>query len=307
MAIPDYQMIMLPLLEHLADKRERSSRETLDALVKALSLTEEECNELLPSGRQAVFTNRVAWAKVYLKKAGLIESPRRGMYRITPRGLNVLQQKPLTIDNEFLKQFPEFVDLVGGELPEVQDHTDSPTLHGTLVSDQTPEEQLEEAYGSIRHQLASELLARIKECSPEFFEYLVVDLLVKMGYGGSHKDAAATVGRSGDGGIDGIIKEDRLGLETIYIQAKRWVGVVGRPEIQQFAGALQGQRARKGVFITTSDFSAAAMNYARAIDNRIVLVNGTQLADLLITYDIGVTTVTSYDVKKIDLDYFTEE
>jgi restriction system protein len=229
------------------------------------------------------------------------------MYRITQRGLNVLKQKPSTINIEFLGQFPEFAGSVGGKPPDAQGHTDSPTLHDALVSDKTPEGQLEEAYGSIRHQLASELLTRIKECSPEFFENLVVELLLKMGYGGSHKDAAATVGRSGDGGTDGIIKEDRLGLETIYIQAKRWEGVVGRPEIQQFAGALQGQRAKKGVFISTSDFFAAAVSYARTIDNRIVLINGTQLADLLITYDIGATTVTSYEVKRIDLDYCTEE
>jgi len=304
MAIPDYQTIMLPLLKHLADKQERSNQETFDALAAEFNLSDEERKVLLASGKQTVFTNRIAWAKVYLKKALLIDSPKRGYYKITERGLDVLQQSPAAIDNNFLKQFPEFEEFTKTRVKPktVEKGVDEPFDNG-----KTPEDYLEYGYARVRQGLAAELLNHIKECTPSFFESLVLDVLLRMGYGGSRQDAAKTVGRGSDGGIDGIIKEDRLGLDRVYIQAKRWEGTVGRPEIQKFAGALQGRRAKKGVFITTSSFTKEAEEYTKLIDSNIVLIDGEQLVNLMIDNDVAVTKVTSYDVKKVDLDYFTEE
>jgi restriction system protein len=306
MAIPDYQTIMLPLLKHLSDREERSTQETFDALADAFNLSEEERKELLASGNQPIFTNRIAWAKVYLKKAGLIESPKRGYYQITDRGLDVLRQNPATVDNKFLMQYPEFEEFMKTRTKPKGDKADS----GVDVppdTDKTPQDYLEYGYARVLQELAGELLTRIKECTPSFFERLVLKLLFEMGYGGSRQEAAKTVGRSGDGGIDGIIKEDKLGLDRVYIQAKRWEGTVGRPEIQKFAGALQGQRAKKGVFITTSSFTKEAEEYTKFIDSNIVLIDGEKLVNPMIDNDVGVTKVTSYDVKKVDLDYFTEE
>jgi restriction system protein len=299
MSIPDYQSIMLPLLEFARDEREHTVREAIEFLAAQFGLTEQERKMLLPSGQQAIFDNRVGWARTYLKKAGLLESPRRGYFRITSRGLEILRAKPMKIDVPFLEQFPEFVEFRSRRreakftnLPEeVQE---------------TPEEVLERAYQDLRRELARELLDYVKKCSPRFFEQLVIDLLVRMGYGGSREDAARAIGRTGDEGIDGIINEDRLGLDTLYIQAKRWDGVVGRPEVQRFAGALQGQRARKGILITTSHFSEEAREYAARIDSKIVLIDGERLAELMIDYGVGVSKVTSYEIKKIDQDYFTE-
>lgn len=297
MAIPDFQSLMLPLLRHLQDGRERSNQETLEALVQEFGLTEQERVELLPSGSQPVFTNRVAWAKVHLKAAHLIESPRRGVYKITARGLDTLRQKPDRLDLRLLRTFPEYQEWKTRRSDEEIEKSEDVL---------TPAEHLEYGYQKLREDLVSELLRRVREASPAFFERLVVDLLISMGYGGSRRDAAQTLGRSGDGGIDGVIKEDPLGLDVIYLQAKRWDGTVGRPEIQKFAGALQGQRARKGVFITTSDFSKDAKEYAASIDSRIVLINGRHLADLMIDHGVGVTQVGSYDIRRVDSDYFEE-
>lgn len=302
MPIPDYQTCMLPLLQTAKDGAELTLRETVDRLANEFKLTLEEQTELLPSGQQAVFANRVAWARFYLKKAGLVESPRRGSLKITQRGLKVLSQSPALIDNKFLDQYPEF--------KEFRDSSKA-TQDGMSknVGDderQTPEETLEQAHQRIRNELAQELLLKVLGCSPAFFEYLVVELLVKMGYGGSRKDAGERVGQSGDGGIDGIIKEDRLGLDTIYIQAKRWQGTVGRPEIQKFVGALSGQRARKGVFITTSRFTADATEYVSMIETKVVLIDGEKLAALMMDFDVGVSTQATYIIKKIDSDYFEE-
>lgn len=306
MAIPDFQTVMLPLLIHLRDGQEHANQETLTALAEQFRLTEEERAQLLPSGQQPIFTNRVAWAKSHLKAAGLIESPRRGYYKICPRGLEVLQTDPEQVDLRLLSQFPEYLEFrktkreAGAAGPE-------PPLAPEGESDElTPEEHLEYGYQRIREQLAADLLQKVKEASPAFFEKLVVELLLTMGYGGSRLDAGKTVGRAGGGGIDGVINEDRLGLDVIYIQAKRWEGTVGRPEIQKFAGALQGQRAKKGIFITTSDFTKEAEDYAAMIDSRIVLVNGVRLANLMMDHGVGVTKVASYEVKRIDSDYFEE-
>jgi len=301
MAIPDYQTIMLPLLKHLSDQQERTNEQTLNVLADEFSLTEEERKELLTSGQQTVFANRIGWAKVYLKKAGLIESPKRGLHKITQRGIEVLKKNPQTVDSHFLMQFPEFVTFIKPKKAP-------PGIVGAeqgFSNDKTPEEYLEYGYQEIRRQLSDDILKRVKECPSDFFENLVVDLLLRMGYGGSRQDAGKSIGKSGDGGIDGIIKEDRLGLDAIYIQAKRWEGNVSRPEVQKFAGALQGQRAKKGILITTSAFSKEAEDYVRNIENKIVLINGTQLAGLMIDHDVGVTRVASYKLKRIDSDYFS--
>lgn len=302
MPIPDYQTFLLPLLTLLADGQERSLRDAIDALADRFGLTEEERSARLPSGRQRILDNRVSWAATYLRQARLLESPRRGFLRISDRGRAVLASAPTRIDVRFLEQFPEF--------QAFRTRRPSGTAPGTPAADEspeTPEEQIERAHVAIRQALAAELIDRILAAPPALFEQLVVDLLVRMGYGGSHGEAAQAVGRSGDGGIDGIVKEDRLGLETIYIQAKRWQGPVGRPEVQRFVGALHGRGARKGVFVTTSTFTQEARDFARQLTPfTLVLVDGTQLAELLIDYDVGVTPVKTYTVKRIDPGFFGE-
>jgi len=293
---------MLPLLRFATDGNEHSLREAIERLSEQFGLTDAEKNELLPSGQQPRFDNRVAWARSYMSKATLLESTRRGYFRITQHGRDVLSRNPTEINIKFLEQFPEFVECRGNhrEREETTESTETETL-------QTPGELLESAYQKLREDLSAELLKTVTECSPPFFERLVIDVLVKMGYGGSRKEAGKAIGRSGDEGIDGIINEDRLGLDVIYIQAKRWQATIGRPEIQKFAGALQGHRAKKGVFITTSDFSREAKDYVAKIDSKIVLIDGEQLSQLMIDHNVGVALVTSYETKKIDSDYFIEE
>jgi restriction system protein len=301
MAVPDYQSIMLPLLQFAGDQQEHSLRETIEALAVTFSLSDEDRKLLLPSGRQATFDNRVGWARTYLAKAGLLETTRRGYYRISNQGLKVLQKKPRKIDNKFLRQYPEFISFQ--TKPSQTQESDRVQEDDSV---KTPEETMEEAYQQVRQGLAAELLEIIHGFSPAFFERLVVDLLVKMGYGGTRKEAGKAIGASGDEGIDGIINEDRLGLDVVYIQAKKWQNTVTRPEIQKFAGALQGQRARKGIFITTSSFSDGARDYVSRIDSKIVLIDGEALAQFMIDYNVGVNPAASYDLKRIDLDYFTE-
>lgn len=312
MAIPDFQKIMQHLLEYARDGQEHSLRETIEALADKFNLSEEEKKELLPSGQQAIFDNRVGWTKTHLKKAGLLETPKRGFFKITSRGLKVLKENPLVINTQFLEQFPEYIQFkttkksVNNSNSTIDELEDLPDNLSTL--DNTPQESIERGYQQLRKEIEIEILTRIKNCSPDFFERLVVDLLLKMGYGGSRRDAGKAIGKSGDGGIDGIIKEDKLGLDIVYIQAKRWDStVVGRPEIQKFVGALHGQRARKGVFITTSKFSQEAREYVAVIDSKIVLIDGTELAQLIIDNNVGVSTVSVYEIKKIDSDYFTDE
>lgn len=299
MAIPDYQSIMLPFLKYMRDRKEHSLRETVDYLADDFNLTEEERKELLPSGLQVIFLNRVGWARTYLKKVRLIESKKRGFFKITERGIKVLKENPDEINVKYLKQFPEFVEfkILKRKKSKKKDEK----------SESTPEELLEAAYQNVRNSLAEELLQNVKDCSSSFFEKLVLDLLVRMGYGGTRKDAGKAVGKSGDEGVDGIIKEDRLGLDIIYIQAKRWENPVGRPEIQKFAGALQGQKAKKGIFITTSSFTKEAESYVSKIDSKIVLIDGQSLAQLLFDHNIGVSQIATYEVKRMDMDYFTED
>jgi restriction system protein len=302
-AIPDFQSVMRPLLELASDGKDHSNVEAREALARKFNLTEEERHALLPSGRQGIFVNRVAWAKSYLLQAGLLDTPQRGHFRITERGIETLKQAPERITIGFLQRFPEFAEF---RSPTRKPKT-TQVEPANGDEEQTPEETLEAAHLRMRADLAAELLLRVKGSSPRFFEQLVVELLLKMGYGGSRAEAGEAVGAAGDEGIDGVISEDRLGLDTIYLQAKRWQGTVGRPEIQKFVGALHGKRARKGVFITTGSFSADAREYAASIESKIVLIDGQQLADFMVDFNVGVDSVISYEVKKIASDYFDED
>lgn len=303
MGIPDYESLMLPLLQFAADKQEHSLREAYDKLADQFGLSQDQRKELLPSGQQEVFHNRVGWARTYLKKAGLVQTTRRGHIRITDAGLGVLAEELDKIDNRYLERYEEF-----RVFKSTRRKKETETRPSTSVSSETtPEEALESAYEGLRDNLVSELLEQLKGSSSSLFEKIVIELLVKMGYGGSRKDAGKAIGTSGDEGIDGIIKEDRLGLDIIYVQAKKWENTVGRPEIQKFAGALQGQRARKGIFITTSDFSRDAQDYASRIESKIVLIDGDTLAQLMIDNNLGVSPAAVYEIKRIDSDYFAEE
>jgi restriction system protein len=256
----------------------------------------------LPSGRQTRFGNRVAWAKVYLEQGGLLLSPRRGHLLISDRGREVLKAPPGRIDIKFLGQYPEFIEF---RRPKRDAQALSVPAAPEAPDAETPEEALEAAHAKIEASLAAEVLARVKAGSPTFFEGLVVELLLKMGYGGSRADAGQAIGKAGDEGIDGVISEDRLGLDIVYLQAKRWEGSVGRPEIQKFVGALHGKRAKKGVFITTGSFSSDAAAYVEHIDPKVVLIDG-RLAELMIDFEVGVATARTFHVKRVDSDYFEE-
>ena len=304
--IPDYQSLMLPLLKLVSDRQEHKYRDLIENLATAFQVTDEERKELLASGNQAIFDNRVGWAKTYLKKAGLLDSPKRATFVITQIGLDTLKKNPDRVDAKYLRQFPAFLEFQNASR---NDNESEEEIIIVETNEQTPEENLDKVYQRIRKSLASELLNRVVELSPIFFERLVVELLVKMGYGGSIKDAGKAIGKSGDEGIDGTIKEDKLGLDIIYIQAKRWRpgNVVGRPELHKFVGALAGQGAKKGIFITTSNFTKEALEYTPKNETKIVLIDGEQLAQLMIDYNLGCTTQQIYELKKIDSDYFGEE
>lgn len=304
MSIPDFQSIMLPLLNIVSAEGPLRTRDAIGKISSHFQLSESEVAELLPSGNQRIIENRVGWARTYLKKAGLLVYPQRGLLEVTERGKKVLENPPDMINIRFLRQFPEFVEFqtVSGTS---DDNESSPEMTNTANSG-TPEEVLEASYLSLKRQLLDDILEKIKSCSPAFFENIVVDVLVKMGYGGSRKDAGQAIGQSGDEGIDGIINEDRLGLDVIYIQAKRWQANVGRPEIQKFTGALQGKRAKKGIVITTSDFSSEAKDFVRNIDAKIVLISGRELCELIWEHNIGVNTSATYELKRIDSDYYTD-
>jgi restriction system protein len=304
--IPDYQTLMLPLLKITADRKEYHYRDLIEALSTEFQLTDDERKEFLASGNQSIFDNRVGWAKTYLKKAGLLDSPKRATFVITELGKQTLSKNLDRIDNKNLRQFPSFLEFqnISHNVEETEEET------GNIeILKHTPEETLDKAYQRIRESLASDLLNRVVQLSLAFFERLVVELLVKMGYGGSIKDAGKAIGKSGDEGIDGTIKEDKLGLDIIYIQAKRWKpgNMVGRPELQKFVGALAGQGAKKGIFITTSYFSNDAKAYTPRNETKIVLIDGEQLAQLMIDHNLGCTTQQIYELKKIDSDYFGEE
>lgn len=304
---------MLPLLRFAATGQLHPFRTVVDEMVRCFNISEEEQSQLLPSGKYPIFRSRVGWAKTYLTKAGLVELPQRGSLRITSRGQEALTQNPARIDNAFLNQYAEFREFQKRSAPkskqsEILDLNPVQSI-ARLENHQTPDERLESAFQDIYDSLAQDLLAQVKTCSPRFFERLVVDLLVAMGYGGSIEDAAEVVGKSGDGGIDGIIKEDRLGLDAIYIQAKKWEDArpVSRPDVQGFVGALSGHHASKGVFITTGRFAAPAREFVKNLNYKVVLIDGEQLARYMMDFNIGVSLRQSYHVKKIDSDYFSEE
>jgi restriction system protein len=301
MPVPDFQSFFRPLLEFSSDGADHSMKEARDALALSMRMTEADLRESLPSGIQTKFDNRVAWAKTYLLQAGALDSPKRGYFRITERGREILKRNTGKIDNTVLNQFPEFKEFHSPKSPR------RGTTDQEEQTSETPEEVFQRSYERIKTDLAAELLERIKRNTPAFFERLVVDFMIALGYGGSRADAGKSVGQSGDEGIDGIIKEDRLGLDIVYLQAKRWEGCVGRPEIQRFVGALHGKRAKKGVFITTGKFSADAFQYVATIDPKVILIDGRSLAEMMIDHNVAVSVGTTYQIKKVDNDYFLDD
>lgn len=306
MAIPSFQDFMLPMLELMRDGEPHKMLDIKEKLAEYFNLSEEEKKMRLPSGKQVVYKFRIGWARTYLYYAGLIERVDKGVYKITERGLEVLREKPSKINVNYLMRFPEFREFLNkGNEKTTEDDKSTQGISET----ETPIETIDRAYQFIKDQLAKEILERIMQKPPEFFEKLIIDLLQAMGYGGSLEDAGNVTKRTSDEGIDGIIKEDKLGLDVIYIQAKRWSPdrLVGRPEIQKFVGALAGQGAKKGIFVTTSDFTKEAKEYNPKNDTKIVLINGQMLANLMIEHNIGVFVDVKYEIKKIDNDYFDEE
>lgn len=303
MAIPDFQSVMLPLLQLCSDGKEHTNREAIEVISNQFKLTPEERKKRLPSGLARVIDNRIGWARTHMKRAGLLDNVQRGVFRITDRGMELLKEQPSEINMKTLRRYPEYAEARDQQTKKKKDRSPPPISED---EGKTPEEQIEEAYETIRENLASDLLNQLKSASPAFFEKVVVEVLVKMGYGGSRKDAGEAIGGSGDEGIDGIIKEDRLGLDIIYIQAKKWEGTVSRPEIQKFVGALQGKRARKGVFITTSEFSDGARKYVGDIESKIILIDGQRLAQFMIDFDVGVASEAVFELKRLDSDYFEE-
>lgn len=301
MAIPQFQEAMKPVLEFLSRNNESHTSEIRNYVASVFKTTNEEMEELLPSKRAKLFYNRVAWAIQYLKMAELIESEKRSYYKITNAGKNYLPNSPSNITIQELSKFEAF------KLKKESTEKSESIQEIQTFSTQTPEEMIQTGYNIILSDLSSELLKLLKTSSPYFFEFIVVDLLIKMGYGDKNDPNAILTKKSGDEGVDGIIKEDKLGLEFIYVQAKRWENPVGRQEIQKFAGALQGQRAKKGVFITTSRFSSDAVEYVNKIESRIILIDGNELTKLMIEYGVGVSEKENYIIKKIDTDYFVEE
>jgi restriction system protein len=307
MAIPDYQALMLPLLA-IAAEGETSVPVASQLMADRLGLSQVEREVMLPSGKMRILNNRIHWAKFYMSKAGLIDSPKRGVFTASSAGKALLATNPPRIDVETLKRFPAFANFYNqtGEAtaPQMQvQTTPAPAF------DSTPEEQIEAAHSVLTKALRADLLLRVLEQPPSFFERLIVELLVAMGYGGSHEDAARQLGKSGDGGIDGVIDEDRLGLDRIYVQAKRYAvgSSVGRPEVQGFVGSLVGIGANKGVFVTTSTFSKQALDYAKGLQQRVILIDGARLTELMVEFGVGVRVSRVIEVKRLDEDFFADE
>lgn len=304
MPIPDYQSLMLPVLQISA--RGESSVPMAEAdIAEQFGLSAEEREQMLPSGKQRVLHNRLHWAKFYLTKAGLLDAPRRGRFTISDAGRQLLADPPAALDTKYLRTIPAFRDFYRGG-----DNADStPPAADMEAGVATPEEVIEAAYKDIRAALSADLLDRILQNSPGFFERVIVDLLVAMGYGGSHRNASEHLGRSGDGGVDGVINEDVLGLDRVYVQAKRYAlgNTVGRPEVQAFTGSLVGFGAAKGVFVTTSTFSREAVDFASRIPQRVILIDGKRLTGLMIEHGVGVRTSRAIEFKRLDEDFFSEE
>ncbi len=311
MAIPEFNEIKAPALQFFAaDPKPHKISEIFSILGDHFQLTEEERNELLPSGTQRRWHNRANWACYDLYRASLLDRPKKGLYIITETGKKLASENPKSIDRDFLMRFPQFVQFTqsSGSKKDVQnDKLELSTTESAISKTETPEERIDAAYQVLNSTLKREVLDQVKKMDPFRFEHLVVDLLVAMGYGGSREEAAQVTKASGDEGIDGIINEDRLGLDVIYLQAKRWQQPVGRKEIQSFVGALAGQQAHKGVFITTSGFIDTAIAYAKKVPQKVILIDGEKLADLMVKHNIGVALSHSYEVKHIDSDYFEQE
>jgi restriction system protein len=308
MAIPDYQSLLRPLLAYAQDGSEKYIRAAFDVLASEFQLTPEERNQLLPSGKQVIFENRVHWARTYLDKAGAIKRTRRSHFQITDRGQKLLAENPTRLSTATLRQFAEFQEFQSVKgTDSVEDEAPVPILSAGSIA--TPEEAIQEAETLIADSLKAELIGRIGEMSPAFFEQLVVDLIVAMGYGGSRSNVAKRIGQSGDEGIDGIVNEDPLGLDVVYIQAKRYApgNTIGRERIQQFIGALVGQGANRGVFFTTSSFTKHAIEYAQKVPQRVILIDGNELAKLMLQYGIGVRTERTVEIRRLDDTYFNLE
>jgi restriction system protein len=313
MPVPDYQELMLPLLKAAAQS-ETSVPEIEPLVADQFFLTRTEREQLLPSGRQRVLPNRLHWAKFYLTRAGLLTSPRRGRFVITDAGRELLARNPQSIDNDALTEYPSFRAFLAANNAPRSDASDDETTVQSLVptrpTSTTPEEQIETAHVALQSALRSELLQRVLQNTPAFFEQVIVDLLVAMGYGGSHRNAAEQLGRSGDGGVDGVINQDRLGLDRVYVQAKRYApdtAPIGRPAVQGFVGSLVGLGAAKGVFATTSTFTREAVEFARHLNQRVILLDGQRLMELMIEHNVGVRTNRVIEFKKLDEDFFSEE
>lgn len=304
--IPTYEQIMLPFLTILKDGNEHSLNEVHDNLAKQFKLSDSERKELLPSGKQPIFRNRLGWAKAHLKKAGLLADPKRAHYKITKRGIKLLEENPEKVDSKLLTRYNDYLKFLSKPKPEEHLSKNKQSESKIDFSEETPEESLEYAHQKLKNNVTTELLQTIKESSPEFFEKLVIDLLIKMGYGGSRKNAGEALGRTGDGGIDGSIREDKLGLDTIYVQAKKWGNSVPISAVRDFAGALLSRKSKKGIFITTSGFPKSAHEYVNSIEHRVRLINGEELTELMFEYNLGVSTVSTYEIKGIDSDYFIE-
>jgi len=298
MPLPDFQSFLLPALRVFADGKPHGLKEAREQVSQQLQLDPDSRALLVADGRTPVYVSRTDWAITYLHRAGALARPERGVYQITERGRELLSRGFDKLTVKHLMEFPEFREFVQVKIGP------PPPPNG---DDESPEERLASAWKQLRESLAKEILDKLRQVSPAYFEKIVVDLLVAMGYGGSVEDAASVLGRAGDEGIDGMIKEDKLGLDVVYVQAKRWSQNVGRPEVQAFAGSLEGARARKGVFITTSDFTQDAREYVKRIEKKIVLIGGRQLAELMIDHDVGVTVAHTYKLKRLDSDYFEEE
>jgi len=310
MPIPDYQTIMRPLLNIISDGQIHSTQSAVDQLAQQFKLTDEELNEWLPSKKQRTFHNRVHWAKAHLKMAGAIENVSKGIFKITDRGMFALKSSPDRINVKYLMNlFPDYEQKINGfRFKKKEDNTEDSFLKDNIDTEgnSTPEELIESGYQKIRASLETEILSKLKSITPSFFEKIVVELLVEMGYGGSLEDAGKVIGKVGDEGIDGVIKEDKLGLDIIYVQAKRWEGTVGRPELHKFVGALAGQGAKKGIFITTSSFTKEAISYTPKNETKIVLIDGARLAQYMIDHNLGVSIRNVYKIKELDSDYFEE-
>jgi len=301
MPIPTYEELMLPLLKSLDDGQEKHVATLADKIADDLSLSNEEKEETLSSG-QTTLKNRIGWARTYLKKAGLVKDPQRGYVQITQIGSKVLEDKPIEIDNQYLMRFPGFQLFKNGSSSPGDTEEEI-----QLNSESTPKELIDSSFKILNNELSEEILESIHNCSPQFFENLVIDLMLSMGYGGSNKEAGKAIGKSSDGGVDGLINEDKLGLDTIYLQAKRWKNKVGAPEIRDFVGSLVGKQSNKGVFITTSSYTSEAIAYAGSVQHKVILIDGLKLTELMIEHGIGVSEVKKYSLKKIDYDYFSDD